>query len=92
MVISLTLETSEPSFDNLPGHLDPRVPDDRILASTLAIQARFPSATVALVARDLNIQNKAHVLGLPFAEPPEQAAPKRKARRGQGKRPRDNGL
>lgn len=71
--ISLTMETAEPSFEHLPDHLDPKVPDDRILASTLAIQARLPSATVVLIARDLNIQNKAHVFGLPYAEPPSTA-------------------
>lgn len=70
--IILTVETKEPSFAELPEHLDPAVPDDRIIAATLAIQARHPAAVVVLVARDLNMQNKAHVVGLPFAEPPEQ--------------------
>ena len=68
--ITLALETREPSFAELPAHLEPTVPDDRILASALNIQARYPAAVVVLVARDLNIENKAHVLGLPFVEPP----------------------
>lgn len=68
--ISLTLETREPSFKHLPEHLDPSVPDDRILAAALGIQARYPAAIVVMVAGDLNLQTKAHVLGLPFVEPP----------------------
>ncbi len=71
--ISLSIETREPTFVDLPAHLDPSVPDDRVLGAALAIQARYSGGVVVLVARDLNLQNKAQVVGLPFVEPPTKA-------------------
>jgi len=69
--ILVVAETREPNFEFLPKWLDPSVPDDRILAGALELQAQHPAATVVLVASDMNIQNKAEVAGLPSVEPPE---------------------
>lgn len=47
--------------------LDPQVPDDRIIAATLDLQARYPSNTVVLLSRDRSFQNKAVAVGIPIA-------------------------
>lgn len=51
--------------------LHPNVPDDQILAAALDLQARHPSTTVTLVTADINLQNKADVVGVPFADVPD---------------------
>ncbi len=51
------------------GWLDATVPDDRILAAALDIQGRAPASTVVLVTTDVNLQNKAAVVCLPFVDP-----------------------
>jgi rRNA-processing protein FCF1 len=45
--------------------------DDRILASTIEIMRFHPRATMALVTRDINLQNKAEVARIPYLEPPQ---------------------
>jgi hypothetical protein len=60
----------EPEFDGLPGRLDRSVPDDRILAAAFELQREHPTAAVVLVTGDLNMQTKAELARLPFAEPP----------------------
>lgn len=60
----------EPKFDALPGSLDPSVPDDRILAAAFELQRQHATAAVVLVTGDLNLQTKAELAQLPFAEPP----------------------
>lgn len=52
------------------GWLDRDVPDDRIVASALELQARHASGTVVLVTTDINLQNKAAAVGLPFVDLP----------------------
>lgn len=54
--------------------LDPAVPDDRILASTLRLQSEHPAGTVVLVTSDLNLQNKADAVALPYIETPPTVA------------------
>lgn len=63
----------EPRFDDLPGHLDPSVPDDRLLAAAFELQREHPTAAVVLVTRDVNLQTKAELARIPFAEPPTEA-------------------
>jgi len=60
----------EPQFDGLPGRLDRSVPDDRILAAAFELQREHPTAAVVLVTGDINMQTKAELARLPFAEPP----------------------
>jgi len=68
--ITVIADPREPDFTKLPDWLNPQVPDDRVLAGALEIQATHPSSVVVLVASDLNLQNKAEVVGLPSVEPP----------------------
>lgn len=67
--ISLRAEHREVQPQSVLDWLDPQVPDDRIIGATLDIQARYPSKTVVLVSRDINLQNKAAAVGLPIADP-----------------------
>jgi rRNA-processing protein FCF1 len=69
--ITVQMVPTEPRLADLPSWLDADNKDDRIIASTLEIQAAQPSATVVLVTDDINLQNKAEMAFLPWAEPPE---------------------
>jgi hypothetical protein len=69
--ITAIADPRDPSFEHLPGWLDPSTPDDRILASALVLQAANPRSVVWLVASDINIQNKAEACGLPYCDPVE---------------------
>ena len=71
--ITAIADPRDPSFEHLPGWLDPSTPDDRILASALVLQAANPSSVVWLVASDINIQNKAEACGLPYCDPVDDA-------------------
>lgn len=57
--ISLRAEVLEPNFRQMPSWLNRENNDDIIIMYILDIQRRFPSATVILVSRDINMQNKA---------------------------------
>jgi hypothetical protein len=70
--ITVIADPREPDFTKLPDWLNPQVPDDRVLAGALEVQATHPSSVVVLVASDLNLQNKAEVVGLPSVEPPSK--------------------
>jgi hypothetical protein len=61
----------EPKLKGLPGSLDPAVMDDRILGVAFELQREFPAAAVVLVTGDINLQTKAEIAEIPFAEPPE---------------------
>jgi len=61
-------------MSDLPSWLDPTSKDDRLVGSALEIQRDFPSVVVVLVTRDINLQNKAEMAFLPWAEPPEASA------------------
>ena len=52
------------------GWLDPSNNDDRIIANALELQRTYPSDKVVLVTGDINLQNKAELAKLPYAEPP----------------------
>lgn len=67
--IRLRMEHREVEPRSILNWLDPATPDDRILAGTLDLQARSPIAHVVLVTGDINLQNKAAAVGLPFADP-----------------------
>jgi hypothetical protein len=61
----------EPDFeDNLPW-LDSSHADDRILASLVEVMRTHTRSAVALVTRDINLQNKAEFASLPFLEVPD---------------------
>ena len=61
----------EPNVVEALPWLDPTVPDDRILASTVEAMRAHPRSTVLLVSGDINLQNKAAFAGIGFLEPPE---------------------
>lgn len=63
----------EPRVDETLPWLDPTVPDDRMLASTVEAMRMHPRSTVALVTGDINLQNKATFAGVTFLEPPAGA-------------------
>lgn len=65
----------EPEFEAMPGRLDPTVPDDRILAAAFELQRGHPADAVVLVTGDVNLQTKAELARLPFAEPPPTPLP-----------------
>jgi predicted ribonuclease YlaK len=61
----------EPKFEETLPWLDPVNNDDRILASMIEVMRRYPRSLVALVTRDINLQNKAEFARVVFIEPPE---------------------
>jgi PIN domain-containing protein len=69
--ITVQMIPTEPRMEKLPSWLDPDNQDDRIIGSALEIQSGQPSAIVVLVTDDMNLQNKAEMAFLPWAEPPE---------------------
>jgi rRNA-processing protein FCF1 len=68
--IWLKLEHREIDARSALSWLDSTVPDDRILASALRLQSDHPAGVVILVTSDINLQNKADAVGLPYIEPP----------------------
>jgi predicted ribonuclease YlaK len=68
--VHLRAEPWEPQASSVLDWLDPAVPDDRIIAAALDLQARQAAEIVVLATRDINLQNKAAAVGLPFVEPP----------------------
>jgi rRNA-processing protein FCF1 len=67
--IRLRLEHREVDARSVLQWLDPDVPDDRIIAAALRLQSNHPAGLVILVTTDINLQNKADAVGLPYAEP-----------------------
>jgi len=68
--ITVKMEAKEPNFNYTLGWLDPSNNDDRIIANALEFQRTYPSDKVVLVTGDINLQNKAELAKLPYAEPP----------------------
>jgi len=60
----------EPRIEETLPWLDPTVPDDRLLSSTVEAMRNHSRSIVALVTGDINLQNKASFAGIPFLEPP----------------------
>ena len=73
--ISLRALAVEPRVNETLPWLDPAVPDDRILASTIEVMRLHSRSTVAIVTADINLQNKAAFARIPFLEPPSSEAP-----------------
>lgn len=48
-------------MENAPSWFDPNVPDDRLIANVLEVEALEPTASVILVTGDINLLNKAEV-------------------------------
>jgi hypothetical protein len=71
--ITVKMIPTEPRMAHLPSWLDPNNQDDRIIGSVLEIQSARPSTVVVLVTDDMNLQNKAEMAFLTWAEPPELA-------------------
>lgn len=72
--IRLRLEHREINAPSVLSWLDPAAPDDKILAAALRLQSDHPAGVVVLVTADMNLQNKADAVGLPYAEPPKPAS------------------
>jgi len=63
----------EPDMNETLPWLDPANDDDRFIASVIEVMRQHPHSPVALVTRDINMQNKAAFASLPFFEPPTAA-------------------
>lgn len=61
----------EPTAEQSLPWLDFKNNDDRFIASAIEVMRTTPQAAVAIVTRDLNLQNKAEFADLPFVEPPD---------------------
>lgn len=51
-------------FEGMPAELDPNKADNRILATALALQKKYPQASVELITKDINLRIKADVFGV----------------------------
>lgn len=65
----------EPDMDRSLPWLDRRSADDRLLASAIEIARGRALSPVAIVTRDLNLQNKCELARMPFLWPPAQSGP-----------------
>lgn len=72
--ITVQTEAQEVDVRGVLDWLDPAVPDNRLLAAALRLQSDHPSGAVVLVTSDLNLQNKADAVGLPYIETPPTTA------------------
>ena len=72
--ITVQTEAREVDVRGVLDWLDPSVPDDRLLAAALRLQSDHPTGTVVLVTSDLNLQNKADAVGMPYIETPPTTA------------------
>ena len=75
--ITVQAEAREVDVRGVLDWLDPTVPDDRVLASALRLQSDHVAGIVVLVTSDLNLQNKADAVGLPYMETPPTAVSRR---------------
>jgi|CXWL01.1.fsa_nt_gi rRNA-processing protein FCF1 len=69
--VTLRAVAVEPAPAAVLSWLSPQSADDVLLASTLVVMRDHPRTPVALITRDINLQNKAEFAGVPFLEPPE---------------------
>jgi len=67
---TVRMEAREPDFRSTLSWLETSNNDDRLIASVLELQRREPSALLILCTSDINLQNKAEMANIPFAEPP----------------------
>jgi hypothetical protein len=68
--VYLRLESREVKAPSVLSWLDADVPDDRIIAAALRLQSDHPAGVVVLITADMNLQNKAEAVGLPYSDPP----------------------
>lgn len=68
--ISIRSVAIEPHIQECLAWLDPDNKDDRILASTLEIIRNNLGTPVAIITRDMNLENKAELARVPYIEPP----------------------
>lgn len=66
--ITVKGEYREPSMSETLPWLDAGVPDDRLIASVLSVQANSPCSCVVLVTGDINLQNKAEAAFIEIRE------------------------
>ena len=66
--ITVKAIANEPDMGNALSWLDPKISDDRIIASILEVQATYPTSKVVLVTGDINLLNKADAARIPHAE------------------------
>ena len=66
-IIIQTIPT-EPNMINTLSWLDKDVNDDRIIASVMEIQSKYPATTVILYTSDINLQNKAEAAIIEYRE------------------------
>jgi len=77
--ITVKMIPTEPRMSKLPSWLDADNKDDRLIGTALEIQCSHLLAVVVFVTGDINLQNKAEMAFLPWAEPPEPQAKTAKA-------------
>jgi len=68
--VTVKMVAAEPNFDNTLKWLHCDNIDDQIIASVLEIQKGNPSSIVIITTSDINLQNKAEMANLPYAETP----------------------
>ncbi len=61
----LFFETTAGAIQELPASLPGDLPDNSILATTLAVQKANTDADVVLVSKDINLRIKARIIGVP---------------------------
>lgn len=71
---TLLAVATEPRIEQSLPWLDPQNNDDRILATAIEIMRRYPQSIVAVVSRDINLQNKAEFACIPVIKPPNPPA------------------
>jgi hypothetical protein len=69
--LSIRALATEPNLDQTLPWLRAHSNDDRILGSMIEIMRLHPRARIALVTRDINLQNKAEMARISYVEPPE---------------------
>jgi len=67
--VELLIMPLEPKFKGL-SWLDPEVKDDRIIASVIGLISQHPKSCVAIITRDVNLQNKCDFAKICTLEPP----------------------
>lgn len=69
--IDIVAVATEPSMETSLPWLDQENNDDRFIASVIEVMRNRPRASVIIVSRDINLQNKADFARIPYVEPPE---------------------
>jgi hypothetical protein len=69
--IYLTAIAVEPNMNGTLSWLEKNNHDDKIIASILEVMHDHPRSIITFVSRDINVQNKAQLACIPYAEPPE---------------------